>query len=63
MFLTSGVAMMFIGLINSDITYTKFSYPGGLFASICGLYFDLAIAGLGKNTGKASSFNHDDLVV
>ena len=54
----SGVAMMFIGLMTSDITYTKFFIiSGGLFASIMWpSIFDLAIAGLGKNTGKASSF-------
>ena len=54
----SGVVMMFIGLISSDIEYTKFFIiSGGLFASIMWpSIFDLAIAGLGKNTGKASSF-------
>lgn len=54
----SGVVMMFIGLISSDIEYTKFFIiSGGLFASIMWpAIFDLAIAGLGKNTGKASSF-------
>ncbi len=54
----SGLLMMFIGLVYPDATIAKFFFiSGGLFLSIMWpSIFDLAIAGLGKNTGKASSF-------
>lgn len=54
----SGVAMMFLGLVYPDKEIAKyFLISGGLFCSIMWpSIFDLAIAGLGKNTGKASSF-------
>ena len=54
----SGLAMMFIGLVYPDREIAKFFFiSGGLFLSIMWpSIFDLAIAGLGKNTGKASSF-------
>ena len=54
----SGVLMMFIGLVYPDKEIAKFFFiSGGLFLSIMWpSIFDLAIAGLGKNTGKASSF-------
>ncbi|HJS01219.1 MAG TPA: MFS transporter [Flavobacterium sp.] len=54
----SGLLMMFIGLIYPDREIAKFFFiSGGLFLSIMWpSIFDLAIAGLGKNTGKASSF-------
>lgn len=54
----SGLVMMFIGLIYPDKEIAKFFFiSGGLFLSIMWpSIFDLAIAGLGKNTGKASSF-------
>lgn len=54
----SGLLMMFIGLIYPDREIAKFFFiSGGLFCSIMWpSIFDLAIAGLGKNTGKASSF-------
>ncbi|MEN9909978.1 MAG: hypothetical protein RLZZ540_3137 [Bacteroidota bacterium] len=54
----SGLLMMFIGLICPDKEIAKFFFiSGGLFLSIMWpSIFDLAIAGLGKNTGKASSF-------
>ncbi|AWG21149.1 MFS transporter [Flavobacterium faecale] len=54
----SGLAMMFIGLVYPDTEIAKFFFiSGGLFLSIMWpSIFDLAIAGLGKNTGKASSF-------
>jgi len=54
----SGVLMMFIGLVCPDPSIAKFFFiSGGLFLSIMWpSIFDLAIAGLGKNTGKASSF-------
>ncbi|HJY14140.1 MAG TPA: hypothetical protein VJ304_15205, partial [Flavobacterium sp.] len=54
----SGVLMMLIGLVCPDPSIAKFFFiSGGLFLSIMWpSIFDLAIAGLGKNTGKASSF-------
>jgi len=54
----SGLLMMFIGLVCPDTGIAKFFIiSGGLFLSIMWpSIFDLAIAGLGKNTGKASSF-------
>lgn len=54
----SGLMMMFIGLVCPDKEIAKFFFiSGGLFLSIMWpSIFDLAIAGLGKNTGKASSF-------
>ena len=54
----SGLLMMFIGLVYPDTGIAKFFLiSGGLFLSIMWpSIFDLAIAGLGKNTGKASSF-------
>jgi FHS family L-fucose permease-like MFS transporter len=54
----SGLLMMLIGLICTDTEIAKFFIiAGGLFLSIMWpSIFDLAIAGLGKNTGKASSF-------
>ncbi|MFI0489874.1 MFS transporter [Flavobacterium sp.] len=54
----SGLLMMFFGLVCPDKEIAKFFFiSGGLFASIMWpSIFDLAIAGLGKNTGKASSF-------
>jgi FHS family L-fucose permease-like MFS transporter len=54
----SGLLMMFIGLVYPDPETAKFFLiSGGLFLSIMWpAIFDLAIAGLGKNTGKASSF-------
>ncbi len=54
----SGLLMMFFGLVCPDKDIAKFFFiSGGLFASIMWpSIFDLAIAGLGKNTGKASSF-------
>lgn len=54
----SGLLMMFMGLVYPDREIAKFFFiSGGLFASIMWpSIFDLAIAGLGKNTGKASSF-------
>lgn len=54
----AGVAMMFLGLVYPDKEIAKyFLISGGLFCSIMWpSIFDLAIAGLGKNTGKASSF-------
>lgn len=54
----SGLLMMFIGLVCPDKEIAKFFFiSGGLFLSIMWpSIFDLAIAGLGKNTGKASSF-------
>ncbi|MFH6999670.1 MFS transporter [Flavobacterium sp. FlaQc-57] len=54
----SGVLMMFAGLVCPDPQIAKFFFiSGGLFLSIMWpSIFDLAIAGLGKNTGKASSF-------
>jgi len=54
----SGVLMMVMGLVCTDTEIAKFFLiSGGLFLSIMWpSIFDLAIAGLGKNTGKASSF-------
>ena len=54
----AGVTMMFLGLIYPDKEMAKYFFiSGGLFCSIMWpSIFDLAIAGLGKNTGKASSF-------
>ncbi|WP_417940570.1 MFS transporter [Flavobacterium sp. RS13.1] len=54
----SGVTMMLIGLVCTNTEIAKFFLiSGGLFLSIMWpSIFDLAIAGLGKNTGKASSF-------
>jgi FHS family L-fucose permease-like MFS transporter len=54
----SGLLMMCIGLVYPDTGIAKFFLiSGGLFLSIMWpSIFDLAIAGLGKNTGKASSF-------
>ena len=54
----AGVTMMFLGLVYPDKEIAKYFFiSGGLFCSIMWpSIFDLAIAGLGKNTGKASSF-------
>ena len=54
----AGVVMMFLGLVYPDKEIAKYFFiSGGLFCSIMWpAIFDLAIAGLGKNTGKASSF-------
>ncbi|MEC5167191.1 FHS family L-fucose permease-like MFS transporter [Flavobacterium sp. PL11] len=54
----SGLVMMFAGLVITDTEIAKYCIiSGGLFLSIMWpSIFDLAIAGLGKNTGKASSF-------
>lgn len=54
----AGVAMMILGLVYPDKEIAKYFFiSGGLFCSIMWpSIFDLAIAGLGKNTGKASSF-------
>jgi len=54
----SGLVMMLAGLVCPDANIAKFFFiSGGLFLSIMWpSIFDLAIAGLGKNTGKASSF-------
>lgn len=54
----SGLVMMVAGLICPDTEIAKFFFiSGGLFLSIMWpSIFDLAIAGLGKNTGKGSSF-------
>lgn len=54
----AGVAMMVLGLVFPDKEIAKYFFiSGGLFCSIMWpSIFDLAIAGLGKNTGKASSF-------
>ena len=54
----SGLLMMVAGLAWPDPSIAKFFFiSGGLFLSIMWpSIFDLAIAGLGKNTGKASSF-------
>ena len=54
----AGAVMMFLGLIYPDKEIAKYFFiSGGLFCSIMWpAIFDLAIAGLGKNTGKASSF-------
>ncbi len=54
----SGLVMMVAGLVCPDPSIAKFFFiSGGLFLSIMWpSIFDLAISGLGKNTGKASSF-------
>ncbi|UWY27816.1 MFS transporter [Flavobacterium sp. TR2] len=54
----SGLTMMVLGLAWPNPEIAKFFFiSGGLFLSIMWpSIFDLAIAGLGKNTGKASSF-------
>ena len=54
----SGLTMMILGLVWPNPEIAKFFFiSGGLFLSIMWpSIFDLAIAGLGKNTGKASSF-------
>ncbi len=54
----SGLLMMTLGLIWPNPEIAKFFFiSGGLFLSIMWpSIFDLAISGLGKNTGKASSF-------
>ncbi|SDD85541.1 MFS transporter [Riemerella columbipharyngis] len=54
----SGVVMMLCGLFFPDKMIAKYFFiSGGLFCSIMWpSIFDLAIAGLGKNTGKGSSF-------
>ncbi|MDO4764125.1 MAG: MFS transporter [Flavobacteriaceae bacterium] len=54
----AGTLMMVCGLICPDKEIAKYFFiSGGLFCSIMWpAIFDLAIAGLGKNTGKASSF-------
>jgi len=54
----AGVIMMILGLVYPDKEIAKYFFiSGGLFCSIMWpSIFDLAIAGLGKNTGKASSF-------
>lgn len=53
-----GALMMFLGLVIHDkIIAQYFIISGGLFCSVMWpAIFDLAIAGLGKHTGKASSF-------
>lgn len=58
LFAVSGIVMMLAGLVCTDPHIAKFFFiSGGLFLSIMWpSIFDLAIAGLGKNTGKASSF-------
>lgn len=58
LFGVSGLTMMLLGLVWKDPEVAKFFFiSGGLFLSIMWpSIFDLAIAGLGKNTGKASSF-------
>jgi FHS family L-fucose permease-like MFS transporter len=54
----AGILMMFLGLVYPDKEIAKYFFiSGGLFCSIMWpSIFDLAIAGLGKNTGKGSSF-------
>lgn len=54
----AGIIMMVCGLVYPDKTIAMYFFiSGGLFCSIMWpAIFDLAIAGLGKNTGKASSF-------
>ena len=54
----AGVLMMFFGLVYPDKETARYFFiSGGLFCSIMWpAIFDLAITGLGKNTGKASSF-------
>lgn len=58
LFAIAGLTMMFAGLVCTDTEIAKYFFiSGGLFLSIMWpSIFDLAIAGLGKNTGKASSF-------
>lgn len=57
-FSAAGFMMMLIGMIYPDKEIAKYFFiSGGLFCSIMWpAIFDLAIAGLGKNIGKASSF-------
>lgn len=57
-FAIAGVAMMVMGLVYPDKSIAKYFFiSGGLFCSIMWpAIFDLAIGGLGKNTGKGSSF-------
>lgn len=57
-FAVSGILMMILGLVYPDRDIAKYFFiSGGLFCStMWPAIFDLAIAGLGKNTGKASSF-------
>lgn len=57
-FSIGGMIMMLLGLIYPDRELAMYFFiSGGLFCSIMwSCIFDLAIAGLGKNTGKASSF-------
>lgn len=54
----AGIIMMTLGLVYPDKEVAKYFFiSGGLFCSIMWpSIFDLAVAGLGKNTGKASSF-------
>lgn len=54
----AGIVMMLMGLMWPDKEVAVYFFiSGGLFCSIMWpAIFDLAIAGLGKNTGKASSF-------
>lgn len=54
----AGILMMVMGLLWTDKEVAVYFFiSGGLFCSIMWpAIFDLAIAGLGKNTGKASSF-------
>lgn len=58
LFGVSGAVMMLLGLVYPDKEIAKYFFiSGGLFCSIMWpAIFDLAITGLGKNTGKASSF-------
>lgn len=58
LFGVAGMIMMILGLTYPDKEIAKYFFiSGGLFCSIMWpAIFDLAIAGLGKNTGKASSF-------
>ena len=53
-----GMLMMLGGLVYPNPEIAKYFFiSGGLFCSIMWpAIFDLAISGLGKNTGKASSF-------
>lgn len=53
-----GALMMLCGLLYPDKEIAMYFFiSGGLFCSIMwAAIFDLAIAGLGKNTGKAASF-------
>lgn len=57
-FSIAGIIMMLCGLFYPDKNIAKYFFiSGGLFCSIMWpAIFDLSIAGLGKNTGKASSF-------